>query len=48
MLESTQGANHKIQELETARKDLLNSTSNLDDSLSGNKVAIDDAMCSIN
>lgn len=42
MLESTQGVNHKIQELETARRDLFNSTSNLEDSLSGNKVAIDD------
>lgn len=42
MFESTQGANQKIQELETARKDLLNSTSNLEDSLPGNKVATDD------
>lgn len=42
MLVATQGANQKIQELEKSRKDLLNTTSNLKDSMYGNEVAIDD------
>ena len=35
-------ANQKIQELEKSRKDLLNTTSNLEDSMYGNEIAIDD------
>lgn len=42
LLAATQGANQKIQELEKSRKDLLNTTSNLKDSMYGNEVAIDD------
>ena len=42
LLVATQGANKKIQELEKSRKDLLNITSNLEDSLYGNEIAIDD------
>ena len=42
LLVATQGANHKIQELEKSWKDLLNTTSNLEDSMYGNEVAIDD------
>ena len=42
LLVATQGANQKIQELEKSRKDLLNITSNLEDSMYGNEVAIDD------
>lgn len=42
LLVATQGANQKIQELEKSRKDLLNATSSLEDSMYGNEVAIDD------
>ena len=41
LLEATQGVSQKIQELKP-RKDLLNTTSNLEDSMYGNEVAIDD------
>ncbi|XP_068755019.1 uncharacterized protein [Montipora capricornis] len=42
LLVATQGANQKIQELEKSRNDLLNTVSNLEDSMYGNEVAIDD------
>jgi len=42
LLVATQGANKKIPELETSQNDLLNATSNLEDSMYGNEVAIDD------
>ena len=40
LLVATQGANQKIQELEKSRKDLLNITSNLEDSMSAMNLMI--------